>query len=50
MDITNTEDLMEGITSIIDFLSSRDDDFYVALELTHQLRDELLQVIPDDDE
>ena len=50
MDITNTKDLLEGITDIIDYLSTRDDEFYVALELVHQLRDELLQAIPDDDE
>lgn len=50
MDITNTEDLLDGITNIIDYLSDRDEEYYVALEVAHQLRDEIIQAIPDDEE
>ena len=49
MDITNTEELVEGISSIISYLSDRDEEFYVALEVAHQLRDEINQALPDDE-
>lgn len=49
MDITNTDDLIEGVISIIDYLSAKGDDFYVSLELAHQLHDELIETIPEDE-
>lgn len=45
MDILNLDDLLEGVTTMIDYLSTRSEEFYVALELMHQLRDELVQAI-----
>lgn len=49
MDITTPEDLLECIESIVNYLSPRDDTFYVALELAQQLQDEIIQAIPDDE-
>lgn len=49
MDIIKPSDLLDEVTCMIDYLSTRDEDFYVALELAHQLRDELLEAIPDDE-
>lgn len=49
MDITTPEDLLECIESIVNYLSHHDDTFYVALELAHQLQDEIIQAIPDDE-
>jgi len=49
MDITNTDDLIDGVQSIIDYLSTQGDEFYVSLELSHQLHDELIEAIPEDE-
>lgn len=49
MDITTPDDLMEGLESIIEYLSSRDDAYYIALELAHQLKDEIIQASPADE-
>lgn len=49
MDITTPDDLIEGLESIIEYLSSRDDTYYVALELAHQLKDEIIQASPEDE-
>ena len=49
MDITNTDDLIDGVQSIIDYLSTKGDEFYVSLELSHQLHDELIEAIPEDE-
>jgi hypothetical protein len=52
MDITSTDDLLDSITSIINYISDnlveQDCDFYIALEIAHQLRDEVANVIPED--
>lgn len=52
MDITTTDDLLESINTIINFISDtlldQTDDYYVALEIAHQLRDEVLHAIPED--
>lgn len=52
MDITSTDDLLDNITAIINYISEhlveQDCDFYIALELAHQLRDEVVNVIPED--
>jgi hypothetical protein len=47
MNITSIEELSEHINDIIEYLSDRDDMFYVALEIAHQLRDELDQTLSD---
>jgi hypothetical protein len=48
MDIRSNQDLIEHINDIIEFLSERETTFYVPLELAHQLRDELSQIITED--
>ena len=48
MDITNLDDLLEIMDSIVDYLVAKEDTFYVALDMAHQLRDEIIQAAPDD--
>ena len=52
MDINSTDDLLDGITSIINYINDalveQDCDYYIALELAHQLRDEVVNIIPED--
>jgi hypothetical protein len=48
MDINSNEDLLEHVNTLIDFLSEHEDVFYVPLEVAHQLRDEIVQVISKD--
>jgi len=38
-----SDDLLERVDTIIDFLTEREDVYYVALEIAHQLRDEIMQ-------
>ena len=47
-EILSTEELLETVNNIIDFLTEREDSFYVALEVAHQLHDEIIQGTPDD--
>lgn len=43
MDIYSLEDLIERVDVIISFLTEREETYYVALELAHQLKEELAQ-------
>lgn len=48
MEITSHDDLVEHVNELIDFLSEHEDVFYVALEVAHQLRDEIVQITSED--
>jgi predicted DNA-binding protein len=43
MEITTPEELLEFTDAILDYLTEREDVFYLALDVAHQLRDELMQ-------
>lgn len=49
MVISNNEELIDGIKSIVLFLEQCD-DLYVAYELAYQLQEEINQTVPDDNE
>jgi predicted DNA-binding protein len=44
MEILSRDDLIEHVNELIDYLSEHEDAFYVALDVAHQLRDEIIQV------
>lgn len=46
MDILNPSEIAERLDSIIATLELDETTFYVAIEYAHQLRDELVQVLP----
>lgn len=48
MDINSTEELLELLSSITDYLTAHEDELYVALEVSYQLRDEIVQAISTD--
>ena len=44
MEILTHDDLVEHVNELIDYLSEHEDTFYVALDVAHQLRDEIVQI------
>lgn len=48
IDSSSLQDLLLRLDEIIEILNDYEDDCYVPLEVAHQLRDELCQIIPDD--
>jgi predicted DNA-binding protein len=50
MELYSSDDLLENVNSIIEYLVEHEDDFYVALEVAHQLRDEIIQALPDEED
>lgn len=48
MEIHSYDDLVEHANELIDYLSEHENVFYVALDVAHQLRDEIIQITTDD--
>lgn len=48
MELTTTDDLIECVDDIIDFLTEHEDVYYLALDVAHQLRDETLRATADE--
>jgi hypothetical protein len=48
MEILSRDDLVEHVNELIDYLSEHEDTFYVALDVAHQLRDEIVQITSED--
>lgn len=44
MEILSRDALVEHVNELIDYLSEHEDVFYVALDVAHQLRDEIVQI------
>lgn len=49
MDITTHDELLETINATIDYLAENESEFYVALEVAYQLRDEIIQACPEEE-
>lgn len=49
MEIFSHEELLEAVDAIVDYLSNNEDMFYISLEVSRQLRDEIKQILPDVD-
>jgi exonuclease VII small subunit len=49
MDLLTTDEIVDAIDSLILTLNEDENQFYVAIDLAHQLREELLQVLSGDE-
>jgi len=48
-ELTSLESILEQVETILDHLQEHDcnEDLFLAIELAHQLRDEIIQSIPE---
>lgn len=49
MDIPSSEDLLDQLDELISMFEQDENRFYVVLDIAHQLRDELSQVVDRDE-
>lgn len=50
MELHQYENILEQLDTLIDAMSEHENELYIAIEIAHQLRDEIVQVEPTENE